>query len=81
MTEKAFDLNPSSAFLPRIPLTLLFARGLSAFFLASCSKSSSSSTTPAAATPGALASITITASSTTLADTDTSETGYSQRDR
>lgn len=72
MTEKA-SISTRRPRFPGTPLTLLFLAA-SCVFLASCSKSSSSTTTPPAATPGALASITITASVTSLTDTDMAET-------
>lgn len=71
MTEKA-SISTRRPPLPGIPLTLLLLAA-SCVFLASCSNNSTPAT-PAAVTPGALASITITASVTSLTDTDTSET-------
>ena len=72
MTEKA-SISTRRPPLPGIPLTLLLLAA-SCVFLASCSNSSIPRRLPAAATPGALATITITASVTTLTDTDMAET-------
>ena len=71
MTEKA-SISTRRPPLPGIPLALLLLAA-SCVFLASCSNNSTPAT-PAAATPGALATITITASVTSLTDTDMSET-------
>jgi hypothetical protein len=71
MTEKA-SISTRRPPLPGIPLTLLLLVA-SCVFLASCSNNSTPAA-PAAATPGALATITITASVTSLTDTDMAET-------